>query len=51
MRGQVVHYVFTVPEHQTEPLTVEVKLNYRKFDAIYMNYVLRRITPTARPSR
>ncbi len=38
--GQAVHYVFTVPENQTEPLTVEVKLNYRKFDAIYMNYVL-----------
>jgi len=38
--GQVVHYVFTVPENQTGPLTVEVKLNYRKFDTIYMNYVL-----------
>lgn len=38
--GQVAHYVFTVPENQTEPLTVEVKLNYRKFDTIYMNYVL-----------
>ena len=38
--GQVAHYVFTVPEHLTEPLTVEVKLNYRKFDAIYLNYVL-----------
>src|SRR5216110_3390212 len=38
--GQVVHYSFTVPEHQNEPLTLEVKLQYRKFDAIYMNYVL-----------
>lgn len=38
--GQAAHYVFTVPEHQTEPITIEVKLNYRKFDAIYMNYVL-----------
>jgi len=37
--GQVVHYIFTVPENQTEPLTVEVKLNYRKFDTIYMNYI------------
>ena len=38
--GQVAHYVFTVPPNQTAPLTIEVKLNYRKFDAIYMNYVL-----------
>src|SRR6266699_1510896 len=37
--GQVVHYSFTVPEGQTLPLTVEVKLQYRKFDTIYMNYV------------
>src|SRR5207302_4828121 len=38
--GQVVHYSFTVPEDQTEPLTVEVKLQYRKFDTIYLNYVI-----------
>ncbi len=37
--GQVVHYDFTVPEDQNAPLTVEVKLQYRKFDTIYMNYV------------
>jgi Cytochrome c554 and c-prime len=37
--GQAVHYEFVVPENQTEPLTVEVKLQYRKFDTIYMNYV------------
>jgi tetratricopeptide (TPR) repeat protein len=37
--GQVVHYSFTVPENQTEPLAVEVRLQYRKFDTIYMNYV------------
>jgi tetratricopeptide (TPR) repeat protein len=35
----VVHYGFTVPQGQTGPVTVEVKLNYRKFDTIYMNYV------------
>jgi tetratricopeptide (TPR) repeat protein len=35
----VVHYEFAVPEEQTGPLTVEVKLQYRKFDTIYMNYV------------
>jgi tetratricopeptide (TPR) repeat protein len=37
--GQVVHYSLTVPEDQVEPLTVEVHLQYRKFDTIYMNYV------------
>src|SRR5262245_16362235 len=37
--GQVVHYSFTVPDDQSEPLTVEVNLQYRKFDTIYMNYV------------
>jgi tetratricopeptide (TPR) repeat protein len=37
--GQVVHYDFTVPEDQSEPLTIEIKLQYRKFDTIYMNYI------------
>jgi tetratricopeptide (TPR) repeat protein len=38
--GQVVHYEFVVPANQREPLTVDVKLQYRKFDTIYLNYVL-----------
>jgi len=37
--AQVGHYSFTVPENQSEPLNFEVKLQYRKFDTIYMNYV------------
>lgn len=37
--GFVVHYSFTVPGDLTEPLTFDVKLNYRKFDTIYFNYV------------
>jgi tetratricopeptide (TPR) repeat protein len=37
--GQVVHYEFVVPEDQNGPLTIEVKLQYRKFDTLYMNYV------------
>ena len=37
--GQVVHYSLTVPENQSDPLTFEVKLHYRKFDTIYLNYV------------
>jgi tetratricopeptide (TPR) repeat protein len=38
--AQVVHYALTVPEDLKEPLTVQVKFQYRKFDTIYMNYVL-----------
>jgi tetratricopeptide (TPR) repeat protein len=37
--GQVVHYSVTVPPDQREPLAVEVKLQYRKFDTKYMEYV------------
>ncbi|MFO1497835.1 MAG: multiheme c-type cytochrome [Verrucomicrobiota bacterium] len=37
--AQVVHYELTVPENAGNELEVEVKLQYRKFDAIYMNYV------------
>jgi tetratricopeptide (TPR) repeat protein len=37
--AQVVHYELTVPKGQKEPLTVQVKLEYRKFDTLYMNYV------------
>lgn len=37
--AHVVHYRFTVPPEQRAPLTVEVKLNYRKFDTIYFNHV------------
>jgi tetratricopeptide (TPR) repeat protein len=36
--GQVVHYEFSVPEDQREPLRFEVALNYRKFDTVYVNY-------------
>ncbi|HXG47361.1 MAG TPA: multiheme c-type cytochrome [Methylomirabilota bacterium] len=38
--GFVVHYAFTVPEDLDAPLEFEVKLNYRKFDTIYVNYFL-----------
>ena len=38
--GQVVHYELVVPADQIGPLTVEVKLQYRKFDTLYLNYVL-----------
>jgi tetratricopeptide (TPR) repeat protein len=38
--AQVVHYEFTVPENAGNHMEVEVKLQYRKFDAIYVNYFL-----------
>ena len=37
--AQVVHYSFTVPSDATETVTFEAKLQYRKFDTIYVNYV------------
>lgn len=37
--AQVVHYEFTVPEFATDAVTVDVKVNYRKFDTKYMQYV------------
>ncbi len=37
--AQIVHYEFVVPEDQDRPLEFEVKVNYRKFDTTYMNYI------------
>jgi tetratricopeptide (TPR) repeat protein len=34
-----LHYKLAVPPGLTEPITVEVKLQYRKFDAEYMQFV------------
>ena len=37
--AQTVHYEFIVPEELVAPLTIETRLNYRKFDQEYMNIV------------
>lgn len=37
--GQVVHFELVVPEGVTEPIELESKLNYRKFDRKYMDFV------------
>ncbi|MDX1951626.1 MAG: multiheme c-type cytochrome [Verrucomicrobiota bacterium] len=37
--AQVVHYEFKVPENIDQPFELELKLQYRKFDSIYMQYV------------
>ncbi len=43
--GQAVHYAITLPEKLDDHVTIEVKLQYRKFDQEYMDYV----TKTAKP--
>jgi len=37
--GQVVHYRFTLPEELKEPVTVDVKVQYRKFDREYLDFI------------
>ncbi len=37
--ADVVHYELTVPKDLTAPLSVEVRLQFRKFDTRYMQYV------------
>jgi len=49
--GQTVHYSFRLPADVSEPLQVKVRLLYRKFDSIYMNYVDRKTAELGRPIR
>ena len=37
--GQTVHYALQIPTDVTDPIEVEVKLQYRKFNQPYMQYV------------
>ena len=37
--GQVVHFGLDVPEGLVGPITLEAKVNYRKFDRTYMDYI------------
>jgi tetratricopeptide (TPR) repeat protein len=37
--AQIVHFEFTVPEETSKPLELEFKVQYRKFDTTYMQYV------------
>ncbi|WZO99514.1 multiheme c-type cytochrome [Isosphaeraceae bacterium EP7] len=37
--GQVVHFGLTVPEGTSGPITLEAKVNYRKFDRTYLTYL------------
>ena len=38
--ADVVHYLLRLPQYVSEPITVDIKLLYRKFDARLMRYVL-----------
>lgn len=40
--GQTVHYGLQVPEDVTAPIRVELKLQYRKFDQRYMDFVAKK---------
>ncbi|MEZ6080475.1 MAG: hypothetical protein R3C56_33825 [Pirellulaceae bacterium] len=47
--ARVVHSAFTVPTDLTAPLTVTVKLQYRKFDYQYMDFIHHRARPGDNP--
>jgi tetratricopeptide (TPR) repeat protein len=47
----VVHYELQTPEQLSAPVTVEVKLQYRKFDKIYMDFVTKTAKPGDNPIR
>jgi tetratricopeptide (TPR) repeat protein len=47
----VVHYELQLPDELTAPVEVEVKLNYRKFDKIYMDFVTKAAKPGDKPIR
>lgn len=49
--AQTVHYGFTVPEDVSEPIEISVKVNYRKFDQTYMEYIARSHKPGDPPLR
>jgi tetratricopeptide (TPR) repeat protein len=43
--GQVVHYQFGLPEQLDDHVTIEVKLQYRKFDQDYLEFVVKKARP------
>ena len=43
--GQTVHYDLQIPPDVREPIEIEVKLQYRKFDQTYMKIVSERLRP------
>jgi tetratricopeptide (TPR) repeat protein len=49
--GQVAHYGFRVPDDAMAPITITVKLQYRKFDQEYMKFVAEAAKPGDIPLR
>lgn len=49
--AQGVHYRFKLPDTVSAPVTVKVRLLYRKFDSIYMDFVDRKTKELGRPIR
>ncbi len=49
--GQTVHYELRIPDDLSHPLTLEVKLQYRKFDQRYMELVAQHGERIGRPIR
>ncbi|MEK6262878.1 MAG: tetratricopeptide repeat protein [Planctomycetota bacterium] len=46
-----VHYSLPIPADVKEPVTVELKLQYRKFDKIYMDFMAKKAKPGDKPIR
>ncbi|MGE5194339.1 MAG: multiheme c-type cytochrome, partial [Deltaproteobacteria bacterium] len=49
--AQVAHYELQLPNRLDAPVTVEVKVQYRKFDKIYMDFVTKSAKPGDNPFR
>lgn len=49
--GQVVHYSIDLPDDLTDHVTIEVKLQYRKFDQEFMDIVAKSLGPDDHPLR
>jgi tetratricopeptide (TPR) repeat protein len=49
--AQVAHYALTIPDDVAAPVTVEVRLNYRKFDKQYSDYFTNSAKPGDPPIR
>ena len=49
--ASTVHYSLPVPADVTEPITVEVKLQYRKFDKIFSDFFTKQAKPGDIPIR
>jgi hypothetical protein len=49
--GQTVHFRLSLPDNLSAPVTVDVKLQYRKFDGTYMDFVAKNRRPGDVPLR